>query len=93
MLAVNAENRGFSGGTGLRRVAECGRGSFETAYDGFQQLSERFEQKRMKEVSNVFPQAAFDLQFFPGGLEQGATALLRLIHQESQHHQESEDHR
>ena len=44
-------------------------------------------------VAELFPEVALGLHLVPGRLEQGATQLLNLIHQESQHHQQGQHHR
>ena len=44
-------------------------------------------------AADLVPEVALGLHLVPGGLEQGTTQLLDLIHQEGQHHQKGQHHR
>ena len=44
-------------------------------------------------VANLFPEMALGPQLLPSRLEQRATQLLHLVHQEGQHHQQGQHHR
>ena len=61
-----------------------------------QNIIEMLHRRKVKvpEVrTNVIPHRATTRELFPNGLEGWTAELLRLVHQERQHHQQREDHR
>src|SRR5271168_4770321 len=62
------------------------------ANQGRQQVRPGVEPEAAKEGANLFPEMALGPRLVPGRLEQRAAQLLRLIHQEGEHHQQSQHH-
>src|SRR6266508_4430761 len=81
--------RGCRGNAGrLRGInRNDGAGLLEAIQEGFEQLAHGRKGIVIKQCSHSLPQHALAAQLCPHRLEQGATQLLGLVHQERQHHQ------
>ncbi len=64
-----------------------GVGLFQAVKQGFEQLPHGPQGIVIKQGSHALPQPAFAAQLGPYRLKQGATELLRLIHQERQYYE------
>ena len=67
------------------KMKAISNGSPNVTYGGKRQF--------IKEGAQAFPQAAFTAHCGPGGLEELAGQLLRLVNGKGQHHQQGQDNR
>ena len=81
--------RGHRGNGGRLRGIHRNDGAelLEAIPESFEQLAHRLKDIVIKQRSHPLPQHALAAQLHPHRLEQGATQLLGLVHQERQHHQ------
>jgi hypothetical protein len=65
----------------------------ETIQEGFEQLAHGHQGLGIKQCAHPLPQQALAPKLQPDRSEQGTTQLLRLVHQERQHHQHGKHYR
>src|SRR5439155_26252826 len=70
-----------------------GAGLLKAIQEGLEQLAHRRKGIVIKQRAHPLPQHALAPELRPDRSEQSTTQLLRLIHQEGQHHQHGKHHR